>query len=161
MKQIALTFLLLFIAGTLSAQKTKMTETEKQEQYKNEVREKLALDYSMPDYSITKIDVKVMGSRLAKMIEYICDNYQQYVNLNMLSQLQGKQIGNLNYARIQELKLDSVFKKGNEITVLFKTSLGPNSRNLKKANLAFSFVDGLSDSRDVNEYFISISRYIK
>ena len=161
MKQIALTFLLLFTAGTLSAQSQKLSEAEKQEQYKNEVREKLALDYSMPDYSISKIDPKVMGSRLAKMVEYICDNYQQYVNLNMLSQLQGKQIGNLNYARIQELKLDSVFKKGNEITVLFKTSLGPNSRNLKKANLSFSFVDGLSDSRDINVFFISISRYIK
>ena len=161
MKHIALTFFLLFMAGTLSAQNTILTETEKQEQYKNEVREKLALDYSMPDYSISKIDPKVMGSRLAKLVDYICDNYQQYVNLSTLSQLQSKQIGNLNYARIQELKLDSVFKKDNEITVLFKTSLGPNSNNLKKANLSFSFVDGLSDSKDVNDYFISISRYIK
>ena len=149
------------MAGTLSAQNTKLTESEKLAQYKNEVREKLALDYSMPDYSISKIDPKVMGSRLAKMVEYICNNYQQQVNLGTLNILQCKQIDNLNFVRIQNLKLDSVFKKGNEITVQFKTTLGPNSRNLKKANLSFSFVDGISDNRDVNDLFISISRYIK
>ena len=149
------------MAGTLSAQNTRLSEAEKQEQYKNEVREKLALDYSMPDYSITKIDPKVMGSRLAKLVEYICDNYQQQVNLGTLNILQSKQIDNLNYARIQELKLDSVFKKDNEITVQFKTSLGPNIRNLKKANLSFSFIDGVSENKDVNDFFISLSRYFK
>ena len=135
MKHIALTFLLLFMAGTLPAQNTRLSEAEKQEQYKNEVRENLALDYSMPDYSISKIDSKVMGSRLAKMVEYICNNYQQQVNLGRLNIIQCNQIDDLNFVRIQDLKLDSILKQGNEITVQFKTSLGPNSRNLKKANM--------------------------
>lgn len=60
-------------------------EMSKEEINKAEVREKLQLDYSMPDYSISKIDAKVMGPRLSKILETICDNYQQYTNLSALS----------------------------------------------------------------------------
>ena len=43
------------------------------DEYKNEVREKLQLDYSMPDYSTSKVNPKVMGPRLAKIFEKIID----------------------------------------------------------------------------------------
>lgn len=38
------------------------------EEYKTRVRNALQLDYSMPDYSIRKIDAKVMGPRLAAIL---------------------------------------------------------------------------------------------
>lgn len=88
------TLCLLLGVMTLSTQTTKLYEIEKQEQYKNEVHAELALDYSMHDYSVSKRAPKVMGTRLAKMVEYICRNYQQQVNLAVLTMLQSEQINN-------------------------------------------------------------------
>lgn len=69
MKQILITMLMLIGIMSISAQTS--SEISKQEQYKREVQKKLQLDYSMPDYSISKIDAKVMGPRLSKILETI------------------------------------------------------------------------------------------
>lgn len=66
--------------------------TRKQEQYKKEVMEKLQLDYSMPDYSDSKIDAKVMEPLLAKIQKTLCENYQQYMNLSALFVIQSSQV---------------------------------------------------------------------
>ncbi len=50
---------------------------ESQELYNAKVRESLALDYSMPDYSVRKIDVKVMGPRLASILTTLNEVYKQ------------------------------------------------------------------------------------
>lgn len=73
----------MLVSLCISAQTS--TELCKKEQYKAEVREKLQLDWSMPDYTTSKIDAKVMGPRLAKILETICEKYQQYMNLSALS----------------------------------------------------------------------------
>lgn len=44
-----------------------------------EYREKIALDYSMPDYSVTTIDEKKIGSRLANILRY----YEEVNSQNM------------------------------------------------------------------------------
>ena len=62
--------LLLFGAMGASAQTTG-AGMSKEEIYKAEVREKLQLDYSMTDYSTSKIDAKLMGPRLAKILKSI------------------------------------------------------------------------------------------
>ena len=58
-------FALSLLLGATSISAQTSSELSKIEQYKAEVRSKLQLDYSMPDYSTSKIDSKVMGSRLA------------------------------------------------------------------------------------------------
>ncbi len=67
-----LTFLLLTISFVAIAQ-----DADKQEQYKASVREKLALDYSMPDYSTKKIDERIIGARMAKIIEKILISFEE------------------------------------------------------------------------------------
>ncbi len=153
--------ILLFIGGvaTISAQTD--AEVSKQEQYKQEIREKLQLDYSMPDYSTSKIDAKVMGPRLAKIIEALCENYQQYMNLSALSVIQSSQVEGLSYGRVKKMKLNNVTKQGNEINISFDTTLEPNNLNLKKSQIIFRFIEGASDDISTNDFFLNICRYIK
>ncbi len=121
----------------------------------------LALDLSMPDYSIKKIDAKVMGTRLAKLLESLCANYQQPQYLSSLSVIQSSQVEGLNYGRIKSMKLENVSKTGKELTIHFKTTLEPNSLNLKKSLLVFHFVDGISEDMATNDFFCVLSRYIR
>ena len=126
-----------------------------------EIRERLALDYTMPDYSTTKIDSMVMGPRLTKILEYLLDNYRQHIYLGKLSMIQCNQVDSLRYGRVKTLKLANVTKKDNELTISFDTMLEPNALNLKKSQLIFHFVDGVSDDILTNEFMYSIMSYIK
>lgn len=56
-----------------------------QEQYKQKIREKPQLDYSMPNCSVSSINANVTETRLAKILETICENCQQYMNLSALA----------------------------------------------------------------------------
>ena len=47
-----------------------------------EYRQDIALDYSMPDYSVTTIDEKKIGSRLANILRY----YEEVNQQNMIRQ---------------------------------------------------------------------------
>lgn len=124
-------------------------------------REAIGLDYSMPDYSVKKIDANVMGPRLAKILESLCANYTQHRHLNSLSLIQSKQVEGLNYGRIKTMKLEDVTKTGNELTIRFNTILEPNNLNLKKSQLIFHFIDGVSEDTATNDFFCTLCRYIK
>ena len=134
---------------------------ENQKMYNAKVRETLALDYSMPDYSVRKIDAKVMGSRLAAILTQLNDVYKQETYLFKLSFIQSEQIAGLSYTTIKEMKLDRVLKKGNEITVQYITTLKPNNLNLNRGLLKFVLTDGVSDNSSVNDLLCNICRYIK
>ena len=159
MKSILLTLLLLLVAASLSAQT--VAETDKQALYNAEVREKIGLDYSMPDYTIDKIDEKVIGPRLAAILERFNKTYHERGNLDLLNMIQTSQIEGLSYARIKEMKFDEIKKIGNLITISYNTSLESNNAGKKKATLTFKFKDGVSDDKLTNQFFSSISRYIK
>lgn len=158
-KRILIIMLLLLGAMGVSAQTS--AGLSKQEQYKQEVQEKLQLDWLMPDYSTSKIDAKVMGSRLAKIIMTICENYQQYTNLSALSVIQSRQVEGLSYCRIKMMKLDNVTKHDKEIIIRFNTALEANNLNLKKSQIIFQFNEGVSDDIATNDFFSNICRYIK
>ena len=159
MKHLLISICLLLVATTLSAQQS--ADQDQQALYNAEVRSKLALDYSMPDYKTSKISPKVMGSRLATLLEELCAKYKQSDNLSVLSMIQSDQIEGLSYCTIEELKLKEVSKTGNTITICLKTKLGTNPLDIKKPNIVFSFVDGVSEYKLVNTLFMNLCRYIK
>lgn len=146
---------MLFFATILSAQ------SKKEIDYKKEVRSKLQIDYSMPDYSTGKIDARVMGPRLAKILETLSKNYQQYMNLSALSVIQSSQVEGLNYGRVKKMKLDNVSKHGNEIIITFNTRLETNNLNLKKSQIVFRFNEGVPEDISTNDFFSNICRYIR
>ena len=106
---------------------------------------------------ITKISPKLMGPRLAKILETICDTYQQYTNLSVLSVIQSRQVEGLNFCRIKKMKLDKVTKHGNEIMICFNTTLESNNLNLKKSQIVFQFKRALQRmSQQMTSFLTSV-----
>ncbi len=89
---------------------------------------------------------------MANILESLCANYNQPVYLGSLSVLQSSQVEGLNYGRIKSMKLTNVTKTGNELTIRFNTTLEPNNLNLKKSQLVFHFVDGVSEDMATNSF---------
>ena len=150
----------MLIAVSLPAQSTNTSASNAKAQYETQVRETLALDYSMPDYSINKINAKVIGPRLAAILEAVNENYQQPKYLSRLSLMQKSQLEDVSYCSVKKMKLKKVEKLGNAITITYETILEPNTQDIRKSQLVFRFVDGISESSSVNDFFCGICRYI-
>lgn len=102
-----------------------------------------------------------MGPRLVKILESLRANYTHPQYLASLSVIQCSQVEGLNYGRIKSMKLENVTKTGNDLTIRFNTTLEPNNLNLKKSQLLFHFVDGVSEDSATNDFFCTLCRYIK
>ena len=157
-------FFLLFLllgAGSadLSAQSTWGTVSD--DQYASDVRQKLSLDTTLPDYSVYKIDPQVMGPRLAAILQELGAKYKRSDYLSVLSMIQADQIEGLDYCTIEKLGLVNVTKSGNTITIRFKTNLAKNPLDLKKSDLIMTFIDGVSHNKKVNALFSNICNYMK
>ena len=128
-----------------------------------ELREKIGLDLTVPDFDTKKIDARVMGERLAGMLDYLMENYHQAVydrKLGLIASEQNEAMENV-YFQIKKLKFVNAVKKGNEITILMRADLQNNAANVKQTDIAFCFVDGISESEMINELFSYISHYVQ
>lgn len=150
MKKILFTMLLLLTAVTLSAQPSGQSQDD---QYKSEVRSRLSLDTTLPNYTTHKVNPQVMGTRLASILQELCANYKRSDYLSILSRIQADQIEGLDYCTIEKMGLVSVSKTGNTITIRFKTTLAKNPLDLKKSDLLFTFIGGVSEHKLVNSLF--------
>ena len=128
-----------------------------------EYREKIGLDMSVPDFETKKIDAKVMGNRLAGILNYLMENYQQGVYDRRLGQIASEQNEVLEnvYFQLKKMKLVTAVKKGNEISILMRANLQKNAVNIKQTDIMLHFVDGVSESDKVNEMFNYISHYVQ
>lgn len=153
--------LLVLISVSVLAQSKNVSTAESKAHYEAQVRETLALDYSLPDYSTSKINAKVIGPRLAAILNAVNENYQQPKYLSRLLLMQKSQIVDIPYCSVSKMKLKKVEKQGNTITITYDTVLEPNVMNIKKAQLVFRFENGVSESSSVNDFFCGICRYIK
>jgi len=131
------------------------------EEYKTRVRNTLQLDYAMPDYSTSRINSKVMGERLAKILEKTSKMSQSQTSLGSLSVIQSKQLEGVDYCTIKNVKFAKATKQGNVITLYFNTNLAENVKKIKKSQIVFQFVDGVSEDIATNDFFTAICRYIK
>ena len=128
-----------------------------------EYREKIGLDYSMPDYSVTSIDEGKMGSRLANLLRF----YEEVKNQGSYSRWIGTILGEQNealehsYVEVKMQKLVKAYKSGNENTIIYKLWLDKNPANLKQTEISYHFKDGVSESSSVNEMFSHMSHYVQ
>lgn len=157
MKKILFTMYLLLGAISISAQTSSRGEDEKTIEY----RQKIGIDYSMPDFNTSKIDGKVIGTRLAKMLTLLMNRYDDYVFNQRVSFIQCEQLENLNYAKIEKMSISKISKVGDVITIKFKTRISPNSSKIKNAEMTFCFTKGVSESVSINDLFSDLGRYIK
>ena len=128
-----------------------------------EMREKIGLDLSVPDFETKRIDAKVMGERLAGILDYLMENYHQAVydrKLGLIASEQNEATENM-YFLLKKLKFINAVKKGNEIIILLRADLQKNPANVKQTDITFHFTNGLSESEQVNELFAYICHYVK
>lgn len=127
------------------------------------MREKIGLNMTVPDFDTKKIDAKVMGSRLAGILNYLMENCQQGVYDRRLGQIASDQNEALEnvYLQLKKMNFVNAFKKDNEITILMRADLQKNAAYVKQTDITLHFVDGVSESDKVNELFSYISNYIQ
>ena len=157
MKYFLITLLLLG-ATHLSAQPSGQSQDDKNA---IELRQKLNIDYSLPDFSTSKLDGKVIGTRLALMLLRLQDNYRDAVCNQYLSKLVCDQNDGLNYVTIENLKIQKISKTGNVITIMSNAKLSKNPLGLKNTEICMAFTRGVSDNKAVNSLFSNLARYIK
>ena len=157
MKKLFLMTMLMLFTQSLSAQTTQQSEDARTV----ELRQELGIDYSMPDFSTSKIDGKVIGERLAKLLQQLQSKYDNCVLNQYISLIQCEQIENLNYATVEKLHITRISKVGDVITIEAKTKLSNNAAKVKNAKLTFVFDKGVSESISVNDLFKDLGRYIK
>ena len=126
-------------------------------------REAIGLDLSVPDFSTKKIDAKVMGTRLAGILEYLLENYTQGTYERLLTRMLGEQVEELKHAyfNIKKMKFVSASKKGNDLTILMKVWPDKNTKDVKQVDLTFHLYDGVSESQSANELFSYMSCYVQ
>lgn len=150
---------------SMNAQAAERSEDEKAQAKEDakieEWRKKIGIDYSMPDFSTSKIDGKVIGTRLAKMLEILVKYPDDYTRKSKLSFIQTQQIENLNYVNIVDYKIKKIEKNGDEISILFRTKFGNNPLGIRKSEFTIRFFKGVSDCDTANSLFYDLSRYIK
>ena len=163
MKKILLSLCLLLSSLLASAQYRNTSSEQNDEAKKQELRQQIGLEYSMPDYAVKKIDASVIGPRLAKILTRLLDTYKQPLYNQYLAMIRSEvaEDHNLQYVHVDKLKLLNITKAGNTITIRFNTFTKDKNRGKLDYDLEFAFVDGLSEYNTVNELFSSISRYIK
>lgn len=128
-----------------------------------EYREKIGIDMTVPDYETKKIDAKVMGTRLAGILEYMLENCTQGTYSRLIALMIGEQVEELKqaYFNIKKMKFVSTTKKGNELSIRMKVWPGKNTKDIKQADLTVHFIDGVSESQSANELFSYMSRYVQ
>ena len=156
-KTLFLIAVLMLFALSISAQTTQQSEDARTV----ELRQELGIDYSMSDFSTSKIDGKVIGERLAKLLQQLQSKYDSSVLNQYISLIQCEQIENLSYATVEKLHITRISKVGDVITIEAKTKLSNNAAKVKNAKLTFVFDKGVSESTSVNDLFKYLGRYIK
>jgi len=146
-------------AGSMSAQ----TYSQGEDPKVIEMRQKIGIDYSVPDYDVRKPDAKVMGWRLAKMLQKLEKNYQQGTYNRMIASIRSEVLEEprIRYIAVNKMKIQKIQKVGDVITIRISTS--SKNETLGKLNHEFGikFVKGISDNDTANQLFSDLGRYIK
>ena len=159
MKKILITMLLLLGATSIFAQSSAKPSMDSAKMA--EYRAKLALDYPMPDYSVKKIDESKMGSHLANILRYFEENGTQGTITSWIGSILSEQNESFKnrYIELKKVKLQKVSKTGNELTIVYNATLQGSADLPSQVDMVFHFLDGVSESKAVNDMFSYISRY--
>ena len=116
----------------------------------------------MPDYSVTSIDEKKIGSHLANILRYYEEVNDQNMYRRKIAAILVEQNEVFEYSSPEFIKqkLVKIEKSTDEITVVYKLWLDKNPANLKQVDILYHFKDGVSESNTVNDMFSHMSHYV-
>ena len=159
MKKTLLLFSLRLMVCGMAAQSIGQIDEKKMMEY----RETIGLDYSMPDFNTTKVDAKVIGVRLATILQSLEKNYKQAFYNRLLASIAAEQMANLNYSSVpvHKIMIKKISKTGDEINILVRTTLTPSDSKKKNFDVNLRFIQGVSDNNTTNLLFSDLCRYLK
>ena len=159
MKSILFSFLLLLGATTLSAQTVYPWNETKEQKYQRLIN----LDYSVPDYEVSRPDANVMGWKLAGILQFLEENYQQSVYNQMLAQIRNVQMGTLkvHYLPVDKIMVTHVQKQDSVITITINTFTLISKKEKVNFDLKQIFTNSLSNDETTNKLFSDISKYVR
>lgn len=165
-RRIVITLCLMLMALTASAQfrYRHTTYEQQQEQRRQAIRDAINFDYSVPDYSVSRPDEKVMGWRLAKMLLYLEEHYTRWQYNRRLSMIRNVQMEKLSASTdfIDKINILNVQKQDSVITVKINTfSKGEKKEDNVNYDITISFTNSLSADETTNSLFSEIGRFIR
>ena len=166
MKKLLFTSVLLMVALSAAAQfRYRYTTYEQQkEQQKQDIRDQINLDYTVPDYNVPRPDANVMGWRLAKMLLLLEKNYTQWQHNRRLSMIRNKQMGATyqTFDPFDQIRVVNIQKRDSVITIKINTLVkGKKKKDDVNFDITLSFTNNLSDDETTNSLFSDIGRYIR
>ncbi len=144
-------------ALSISAQTTQQSEDARTV----ELRQKIGIDYTMPDFNTSKINGNVIGIHLAKMLRKLDDRACDYGWSSSIINICCEQNEKLRYAILEKFSIKNISKAGDVITIKANVKLQKNSAGIRNTDIMMIFDKGVSASQAVNELFSTLSRYIK
>ncbi len=159
------TFLLLLGATSTSAQllQHRFAKVETDSARMAKYKEKIGLDLTVKDFITKSINPKVMGPRLANIIQFLLDNYHQpaYSNRICIIVKEQEQAFEKIGVKLKKIEFTNANKKGNEIVLKFSVKLDKNEAKIKRTNVVFTLVDGVSENMLTNDLFSELSKYVR
>ena len=159
MKSILFSFFLLFGATTLSGQTVHPWNETKEQKYQRLIK----LDYSVPDYEVSRPDPSVMGWKLAGILQFLEENYQQSVFNQMLAQIRNVQMGTLkvHYLPVDKIMVTHVQKQDSVITIIINTFTKISKKEKVSFDVKLVFTNSLSDDNTTNKLFSDIGKFVR
>ena len=158
-KSILFSFFLLLGATNLSAQTVYSWNETKEQKYQRLIN----LDYSVPDYEVSRPDASVMGWRLAGILQFLEENYQQSVYNQMLAQIRNVQMGTLkvHYLPVDKIQVTHVQKQDSVIAITINTFTKISKKERVNFDLKLIFTNSLSKDEAANKLFMDICKYVR
>ena len=158
-KSVFLVFFLLFGATTLSAQTVYPWNETKEQKYQRLIN----LDYSVPDYEVSRPEANVMGWKLAGILQFLEENYQQSVYNQMLAQIRNVQMGTLkvHYLPVDKIQVTHVQKQDSVITISINTFTKISKKEKVSYDVKLVFTNSLSDDDTTNKLFSDIGKFVR
>ena len=129
--------------------------------YREDLKERIGLDYSMPDFNTTKINSNVIGIRLSKILTYIDENSSDFSISSLFVILLREVDPRFQYAKIEKITIKNIRKQGNEIAITVDLKLKKNPQGIRKKDIEMKFIDGVSNRSIENDLFVYASSYIR
>lgn len=109
-------FLMMLVSLTSFAQASQIDPM-----YLEKYRTEIGLDMSVPDFNTKTIDAKVMGTRLAGILEYMMENFDQSVYSRKLCLIIKEQVEPLEKLEfgLKKIQFVRAYKSGDEINIMF------------------------------------------
>jgi hypothetical protein len=156
-RQILMLLLMMCSIISMNAQ----TSLHGEEAEKEEIRQKIGIDYTMPDFNTSKINGNVIGIHLAKMLRKLDDRACDYGWSSSIINICCEQNEKLSYAILEKFSIKNISKAGDVITIKANVKLQKNSTGIRNTDILMVFEKGVSASQAVNDLFSILSRYIK